>query len=684
MSACGGGGDSTPTNQAPTATSASIITNMGTAASVSPSVTDPDTGDSFSFTIVSAATHGTAGVNSTQLTYTPDAGYSGADSFTFRATDAGGLSVVGTASVTVNNQAPTAVSATLNTDQGSTSNPVSIAVIDPDTAHGDTHSFSLLTQPMHGIATLNGDQLTYQSDYAYNGADSFTIRAMDAGGLIVDGTASVTVNAVNQAPQATRAAFALYAMNASSRGLPLVDDNTLWDSFTVATTSTPTNGTASISNNLFQFLATDNTFSGADSFTYSVTDSNSQTINGTALVRIYNATNYARCTTPSTVNPDGTLGVRISVGPCAIYGEVVTRYDANNNPVTVKYIAVQPASGAEPKGAVMLIGGGDLNMNISGDPATGAITTTGGNFVVRTAQQLADGGYLAIAMDRPSDLPTGTVADVYVEMDAYRVSVDHTVDILNVLREINTSHLPVFLSGTSRGAMSVVANNLIANQIEISSAVTVDNTPDRLYVGVPGTPNLQLNYVQRPTYVLWHELDGCSLSSPANSLALYNGLTGLGVDTAMNIATGGTPVTAPSGNVTPSVCGAFDYHGFMGIEDTVATLRISQLDTTMANIFTNNGNHPPEAAYSRIVAASETGRSIELTAFTRDPDVTDTLSYALPSTTTVLGGSASINGSVVTYVPPVGISNKKDYLPYVVTDNFGGVAAAVLEIQIGN
>ena len=172
------------------------------------------------------------------------------------------------------------------------------------------------------------------------------------------------------------------------------------------------------------------------------------------------------------------------------------------------------------------------------------------------------------------------------------------------------------------------------------------------------------------------------MSSPANSLALYNDLTALGIDTAMDVATGGTPVTAASGNVVPSVCGAFDYHGFMGIEDTVATWRISQLDAAIANIYTSNGNHPPEAAYTRIYAASNMNRSIDLAGFARDPDVADTLSFALPHTATVLGGSASISGGVITYVPPVGMNNKVDYLPYVVTDDFGGVASAVLEIQI--
>jgi hypothetical protein len=50
----------------------------------------------------------------------------------------------------------------------------------------------------------------------------------------------------------------------------------------------------------------------------------------------------------------------------------------------------------------------------------------------------------------------------------------------------------------------------------------------------------------------------------------------------------------------------------------------------------------------------------------------------------VLGGSVTLNGSTVTYTPPVGVSNRTDQFVYVVTDGNGGVAAAVINVQIGS
>ena len=80
-------------------------------------VTDQDAGDSYSFQIVTQPSNGIATVVNNQLVYTPTAGFKGSDSFQFSATDLGGLSVVGNATVTV-----TAVSQPANNNTNSTDN----------------------------------------------------------------------------------------------------------------------------------------------------------------------------------------------------------------------------------------------------------------------------------------------------------------------------------------------------------------------------------------------------------------------------------------------------------------------------------------------------------------------------------------------------------------------------------
>jgi len=90
------------TNRAPTTTSASIIAYKDTQSEgVYAQVTDPDVGDTHIVSIVSQPANGSATVINNQLVYTPDPEFVGDDSFQFSASDLGGLSVNGFASVTV-------------------------------------------------------------------------------------------------------------------------------------------------------------------------------------------------------------------------------------------------------------------------------------------------------------------------------------------------------------------------------------------------------------------------------------------------------------------------------------------------------------------------------------------------------------------------------------------------------
>jgi hypothetical protein len=73
---------------------------------VDPDVEDPDDGDVHTFNVEMAPVHGNAWVQDNQLFYEPETDFVGTDAFTFRATDPLGLSVVGTAQVTVGSPEP--------------------------------------------------------------------------------------------------------------------------------------------------------------------------------------------------------------------------------------------------------------------------------------------------------------------------------------------------------------------------------------------------------------------------------------------------------------------------------------------------------------------------------------------------------------------------------------------------
>lgn len=96
------------------------------------------------------------------------------------------------------NTAPLAVWATIITYQDVPSALVIPMVEDPNV--GDTHTFTILTQPTYGAALLDSNALRYTPSPGYLGRDSFTIRATDRGGLSVDGMAQVTVRSVSNVP----------------------------------------------------------------------------------------------------------------------------------------------------------------------------------------------------------------------------------------------------------------------------------------------------------------------------------------------------------------------------------------------------------------------------------------------------------------------------------------------------
>ena len=146
-------------------------------------------------TAVSVPAHGTATITGSEISYTPAAGYSGADSFTYTISDGRGGTASASVAVTVNpavdpNQAPIAVD-----DDGGVLKgyEVDIDVLandsDPD---GDTLSVIAVEHTGPGIATItiNADNTVhYQSIHGYSGPDTFEYTISDGHG----GTAKATV-----------------------------------------------------------------------------------------------------------------------------------------------------------------------------------------------------------------------------------------------------------------------------------------------------------------------------------------------------------------------------------------------------------------------------------------------------------------------------------------------------------
>jgi hypothetical protein len=88
-------------NRAPVAANQIVSTTQGVAAAITLSATDADS-DPLTYAVASAPAHGTLSGTAPNLTYTPNSGYSGPDSFTYKANDGKADSNIATVTLQVN------------------------------------------------------------------------------------------------------------------------------------------------------------------------------------------------------------------------------------------------------------------------------------------------------------------------------------------------------------------------------------------------------------------------------------------------------------------------------------------------------------------------------------------------------------------------------------------------------
>ena len=166
-------------------------------------VTANDTVNGATITAWSNPPRGTATLNTAAqtITYTPDTGLSGADSFTYTLGNTFGTSTA-TVSVTVG-AAPTPPIAVADPGYTTAFNTaITIPVTANDTVNGAT--ITAWSNPPRGTATLNtaAQTITYTPDTGLSGADSFTYTLGNTFGTST-ATVSVTVSAAPPPPPPT-------------------------------------------------------------------------------------------------------------------------------------------------------------------------------------------------------------------------------------------------------------------------------------------------------------------------------------------------------------------------------------------------------------------------------------------------------------------------------------------------
>ena len=253
--------------QATTAEDTALVIALGAYA------TDVDSA-SLTTQIVTGPTHGVLTQNADgSYTYTPEANYNGADSFTYKANDGALDSNIATVTLNVTpvNDAPTLNDQSLAAvEDTALAMNLLAAASDID---GDTLTASIVAGAQHGQVTINADgSFTYTPDINFNGVDSFTYKVND--GALDSNIATVTlaVAAVNDAPVAADAAVATQEDSALVLDLRTYASDVDSTVFTSTIVNAPTHGVLTQNaDGTYSYTPAAN-YNGADSFTYLVND----------------------------------------------------------------------------------------------------------------------------------------------------------------------------------------------------------------------------------------------------------------------------------------------------------------------------------------------------------------------------------------------------------------------------
>ncbi|MGI9543735.1 MAG: tandem-95 repeat protein, partial [Cyclobacteriaceae bacterium] len=276
-----------------------------------------------SITIVTQPTFGNVvpSIDGT-VTYTPNNGFSGTDTFTYTVRDNNNvLSNQATVTVTTTN---VNVAPVANDDAAATIEnvPVTINLItnDSDDSGIDPASLIITSLPTNGVEVNNGDgTVEYTPNIDFNGIDSFTYTVDDIEGLTSnEATVTITVDDVNQAPIANDE-----PLNTTNEDTPITidviandidpDPEGFIDPLTLTVVANPSNGSVQIDVTGTVTYTPNLNFNGNDSLTYRVKDDDGALSNVATVPILVNDINDAPIGTDDIITTDEEVTVTINI-----------------------------------------------------------------------------------------------------------------------------------------------------------------------------------------------------------------------------------------------------------------------------------------------------------------------------------------------------------------------------------
>lgn len=265
-------------------------------------------------TVISFTTPGNGSVTQEGniLTYKPNNGFTGTDSFSYTIRDPEGNTSTATVTVTVTGGGGCTVNAdndTFNVPKGATATPLN--VLDGDEACGGTIKVTAISQPANGIVAIidGGNFVSYQPNAGFAGNDTFTYTITGPNGT---STATVTVTVAGSGGEPIAVGDEATSDLGASILIDVLDNDTDPDGDTLSIDSFTQGANGVVKEENGQLRYTPNAgFVGVDTFTYIVKDPVGNT--STATVRVTVTGAGGSC--PANLNPADTVTFTYSNSP---------------------------------------------------------------------------------------------------------------------------------------------------------------------------------------------------------------------------------------------------------------------------------------------------------------------------------------------------------------------------------
>lgn len=615
-----------------------FMVSAGESASLDVLSNDPEVVDGFGGLTVAQPAHGTVSVNADDtLAYTADSDFFGLDSFSYVVFDSDGDE--GGATVTLEvNIAPVANDDSANA-AGTT--PVEIAVQDNDERLQETPiTLTIGTTPTNGTATVSGAAITYTANDGFTGTDTFTYQIADDSGD--SATATVTVNVLDTTTPVANADAAETAVGESVDIEVLANDSQLDDTPITLSVADAANGTVEVIEQIARYTP-DAGFAGSDSFEYTVTDNGGQS--GTATVTVFVDD------TPEAAD----RSFEIDAGQSASIDLLEGATGTGNTPLSFALVQA-------PNNGTALLEGTSLTYT----PKSGF----GGFDTLRVRLRDSDGDIaiatLTIFVDRAPaaendafEFTSGNFGPLDVLANDERGNSPVTVEVLagstGGTYAVDADRAVEFTAGsgfTGSAAFSYRITDSDGDTSEAQVTLFVDEQPEANNdtVDAPADAPVTIDVLDNDSGLLNAPLS-VSISGGSNGTGSVSGTAvtwtpaaGFGGDESFQYT-----VTDADGDSSTATVSIFFDATPVAVDDNLATPLETAINADLLGNDLGLGNGPI---------------SVELTGETQ-------------------GGTATLDGSVLTYTPDAGFAGVENF-GYQITDADGDTAEASIMITVDN